>query len=65
MSSSSSGEKLPVGVFIHGGGWTMDFSANGVYNMSFMVEQSVKAGKPMIGVSVDCESIPLLTEALH
>lgn len=34
----------------------MDFSANGVYNMSFMVEQSVKAGKPMIGVSVDCES---------
>jgi carboxylesterase type B len=56
MTNSSSDEKLPVGVFIHGGGWTMDFSANGVYNMSFMVEQSVKVGKPMIGVSVDCES---------
>ncbi|KAM0322912.1 hypothetical protein ACHAPQ_008885 [Fusarium lateritium] len=53
ISNSSSDEKLPVGVFIHGGGWTMDFSANGVYNMSFMVEQSVKVGKPMIGVSVD------------
>ncbi|KAF4450790.1 hypothetical protein F53441_6122 [Fusarium austroafricanum] len=47
------GKKLPVGVFIHGGGWTMDFSANGVYNMSFMVEESVKMGKPFVAVSVD------------
>ncbi|KAK2690704.1 hypothetical protein QWA68_010613 [Fusarium oxysporum] len=53
MSKGSKKEKLPVGVFIHGGGWTMDFSANGVYNMSFMVEESVKMGKPFIGVSVD------------
>jgi carboxylesterase type B len=55
MSKGSKKEKLPVGVFIHGGGWTMDFSANGVYNMSFMVEESVKMGKPFIGVSVDCK----------
>ena len=33
----------------------MDYSANGVYNMSFMVEESVKLGKPFIGVSVDCK----------
>lgn len=46
---------MPVGVFIHGGGWSMDYSANGVYNMSFMVEESVKLGKPFIGVSVDCK----------
>ncbi|ETS85379.1 hypothetical protein PFICI_03404 [Pestalotiopsis fici W106-1] len=44
---------LPVGVFIHGGGWTMDYSANGVYNMSWMVSQSVKMNKPIIGVSLD------------
>ncbi|KAF4981691.1 hypothetical protein FZEAL_2578 [Fusarium zealandicum] len=44
---------LPVGVFIHGGGWSMDYSANGVYNLSFIVEESVKIGKPFIGISVD------------
>ncbi|KAJ3539458.1 hypothetical protein NM208_g5483 [Fusarium decemcellulare] len=45
--------KLPVGVWIHGGGWSMDYSANGVYNLSFIVEESVKMGKPFIAVSVD------------
>jgi carboxylesterase type B len=59
MSKGNKKGKLPVGVFIHGGGWTMDFSANGVYNMSFMVEESVKMGKPFIGVSVDCKLISL------
>ncbi|KAH7151766.1 Alpha/Beta hydrolase protein [Dactylonectria estremocensis] len=47
------GKQLPVGVFIHGGGWSADYSANAVYNLSFIVEESVKAGKPFIGVSVD------------
>ncbi|KAL3601460.1 hypothetical protein FPOAC2_05721 [Fusarium poae] len=51
-AGSSSDEKLPVGVFIHGGGWTMDFAANGAYNMTFMVEEAVKAGKPFVAVSV-------------
>lgn len=45
---------LPVAVFLHGGGWTSDFSANGVYNLSFMVEESVNMGKPVIAVSVEC-----------
>ncbi|KAF4499378.1 triacylglycerol lipase II precursor [Fusarium agapanthi] len=53
MSKGKKKEKLPVGVFIYGGGWTMDFSANSVYNMSFMVKDSVKMGKPFIGASVD------------
>lgn len=46
---------LPVAVFLHGGGWSSDFSANGVYNLSFIVEESVNMGKPIIAVSVECE----------
>ncbi|KAF5018122.1 hypothetical protein F66182_9915 [Fusarium sp. NRRL 66182] len=52
-SGGGNDTKLPVGVFIHGGGWTMDYSANGVYNLSFIVQESVNAGKPFIAVSVD------------
>jgi hypothetical protein len=33
----------------------MDFAANGAYNMTFMVEEAVKAGKPFVAVSVACE----------
>ncbi|KJK68686.1 Carboxylesterase family protein [Aspergillus parasiticus SU-1] len=46
-------ELLPVGFFTHGGGWSMDYSANGVYNLSFIVEESVKMGKPFIAISAD------------
>src|SRR5262249_53689996 len=46
-----------VGVFLHGGGWTMDYSANGVYNLSFMVNQSVAMKKPIIAVSLDCKDL--------
>jgi carboxylesterase type B len=45
---------LPVAVWIHGGGYVMDYSANAVYNLSFIVEESVKLKKPFIGVSIDC-----------
>jgi carboxylesterase type B len=44
---------LPVAVFLHGGGWASDFSANGVYNLSFIVEESVNTGKPILAVSVE------------
>ncbi|KAK8139825.1 Lipase 1 [Apiospora sp. TS-2023a] len=44
---------LPVAVWIHGGGLFMGGSADKRYNMSFMVENSVKQGKPMIGVSLN------------
>jgi hypothetical protein len=33
----------------------MDYSANGVYNLSFIVAESVKMEKPIIAVSVDCK----------
>lgn len=56
-AGTSKNEKLPVGLFIHGGGWTMDFAANGAYNMTFMVEEATKAGKPFVAVSIACESI--------
>ena len=54
-TGTNTSSALPVGVFLHGGGWTMDYSANGVYNLSFMVNQSVAMKKPIVAVSLDCE----------
>lgn len=54
-TGTNASSALPVGVFLHGGGWTMDYSANGVYNLSFMVNQSVAMEKPIVAVSLDCE----------
>ena len=45
-------ESLPVGVWIHGGGLYMGGSADKRYNLSFIVENSVAIGKPIIGVSI-------------
>ncbi|SPO04163.1 related to triacylglycerol lipase II precursor [Cephalotrichum gorgonifer] len=49
----SEGDKLPVAVFIHGGGYSMDYSANGVYNLSFIVQESTRMHKPIIAASMD------------
>lgn len=43
--------KLPVAVWIYGGGLTQGGSADKRYNMSFFVENSVAQGTPIIGVS--------------
>ncbi|KIH87659.1 hypothetical protein SPBR_04773 [Sporothrix brasiliensis 5110] len=44
---------LPVAVWIHGGGLTMGGSADKRYNLTFIVENSVEQGTPIIGVSIN------------
>ena len=46
-------ETLPIGLWIHGGGLFMGGSRDARYNLSFIVENSVKIGKPIIGVSIN------------
>lgn len=43
---------LPVLVWIYGGGFREGGSADQRYNMSFLVQESVKMGQPTIGVSL-------------
>ncbi|KAH8890481.1 triacylglycerol lipase [Thozetella sp. PMI_491] len=45
--------KLPVGVWIHGGGFFMGGNADPRYNLSFIVQQSVSGKTPFIGVSIN------------
>ncbi|KAF3935998.1 Acetylcholinesterase [Dactylellina cionopaga] len=45
--------KLPVAVWIHGGGFYMGGANDKRYNLTWLVDQSVKLGTPMIGVSVN------------
>ncbi|KAF3937687.1 Cholinesterase [Dactylella cylindrospora] len=52
-AAGCSNKKLPVFVWIHGGGFTSSGSSNPPYNMTFQVEQSVKIGKPIIAVSIN------------
>ncbi|KAH6668380.1 triacylglycerol lipase [Halenospora varia] len=44
---------LPVAVWIHGGGHTQGGSRDPRYNISFIVQQSVYARSPFIGVSIN------------
>jgi carboxylesterase type B len=46
-------QKLPVAFWIHGGGLVMGSAVDQRYNLSFIVERSVKIGKPIIGVSTN------------
>ncbi|KAJ2904767.1 hypothetical protein MKZ38_007275 [Zalerion maritima] len=45
--------KLPVAVWIHGGGLYMGGSADKRYNLTFMVDESVRMETPVIGVSLN------------
>jgi carboxylesterase type B len=51
--SGYEGQQLPIGFWIHGGGLTMGGSRDLRYNLSFIVENSVKIGKPIMGVSLN------------
>lgn len=44
---------LPVAVWIHGGGLYMGGSADKRYNLSFIVENSVNQGTPIVAVSLN------------
>lgn len=48
---SNAGRQLPVAVWIYGGGLRGGGTADTYYNLSFIVENSVKIGKPIIAVS--------------
>ncbi|EPS45987.1 hypothetical protein H072_45 [Dactylellina haptotyla CBS 200.50] len=45
--------KLPVAVWIHGGGFVGGSANNRRYNLTFMVDQSVKMGTPIIGMAIN------------
>ncbi|KAK5727735.1 hypothetical protein LTR17_012497 [Elasticomyces elasticus] len=47
------GDKLPVLVWVHGGGLVMGGSADNRYNQSFIVQQSCEAGMPILAVSIN------------
>lgn len=50
--SGHEGQKLPVAVWIHGGGLQMGGTADRRYNLSFIVQNSVEIGKPIMAVSI-------------
>ncbi|CAI7575320.1 unnamed protein product [Penicillium pancosmium] len=52
-SSAKKSSKLPVGVWIHGGGFYMGSGADQRYNMSTIVANSYKIGKPFIAVTLN------------
>ncbi|CAG7943335.1 unnamed protein product [Penicillium salamii] len=52
-SSANSDSKLPVGVWIHGGGFYQGSGADQRYNMSEIVSNSYKIDKPFIAVTIN------------
>lgn len=46
-------ESLPVAFWIHGGGFYEGGGVDQRYNTSFMVQNSVKIGKPIVAVNVN------------
>ncbi|KAK2042401.1 alpha/beta-hydrolase [Colletotrichum somersetense] len=47
------GDDLPVGLWIHGGSYVNGGSRDPRYNLSYIVDQSVKKDKPMIAASTN------------
>ena len=46
-------EKLPVAFWMHGGGFFQGSTMDKRYNLSFVVQQSVEIGQPIIAVSIN------------
>ncbi|KAH8900748.1 alpha/beta-hydrolase [Thozetella sp. PMI_491] len=46
-------DSLPIGFWIHGGGFVNGGNADQRYNLSFIVQQSVKVGKPIMAVAIN------------
>lgn len=46
-------KKLPVAVWIHGGGYVQGAGSDLRYNLSFLVDQSKTIGEPIIGVNLN------------
>ncbi|KAF6766965.1 Carboxylesterase, type B [Kalmanozyma brasiliensis GHG001] len=66
-NATQEGEKLPVFVWVYGGGFTSGGSADRRYNASFIVDKSVELGQPIMFVSlnyrVNVLGFPVGTEA--
>ncbi|CEF78536.1 unnamed protein product [Fusarium graminearum] len=52
-SGVDAGDELPVGLWVHGGSYTNGGSRDPRYNLSWIVDQSVKEGKPIIAASIN------------
>ncbi|KNG47995.1 hypothetical protein TW65_05336 [Stemphylium lycopersici] len=52
-ASAQNDSNLPVLVFVHGGGFQDGNGADQRYNMSFLVQESVNVGSPIIGVTIN------------
>ncbi|TVY87539.1 Lipase [Lachnellula willkommii] len=52
-SGWNSNQKLPVAIWIYGGGWFEGTSLDPRYNLSFIVNQSTIINQPIIGVSIN------------
>ncbi|KAM0425623.1 hypothetical protein ACHAPT_009155 [Fusarium lateritium] len=47
------GDDLPVGVWVHGGSFANGGARDPRYNLSYIVEQSVKENKPIVAASIN------------
>lgn len=52
-AGTKEGDDLPVGIWVHGGSYVNGGSRDPRYNLSWIVDQSVSQGTPMIGVSIN------------